>query len=180
KSLFMGFLDLALVSAYITYKQICVIKRRVSKERGDWYLTLHKQLLQLTADGFVDTVAQTPSPASHTRIRLRLDGHTHIQFDDWATVSGTQKRQQHPCKVCTLLRDERMKSFQTTYYCDGCSRPDAKCFLCPKARRIYGGLPKTCYQIWHEDFDKFNSGSTGQACSASAFRQGWHTEPHAP
>ncbi|KAG3118150.1 hypothetical protein PI125_g3144 [Phytophthora idaei] len=59
--------------------------------------------------------------------------------------------------VCALLRGKRKKFFQTTYYCEDCSRPDAKCFLCPKARRIYAALPKTCYQIWHEDFDSGTS-----------------------
>ncbi|KAG2776162.1 hypothetical protein PC129_g19919 [Phytophthora cactorum] len=85
-SLFMGFLDLALVNAYITYKQTCLIKRRMPKDRGDWYLTLHKQLLQLKADDFVDAVAPTPSPTTRSRKRRRLDGHIHIQFDDWVAV----------------------------------------------------------------------------------------------
>ncbi|KAJ0388887.1 hypothetical protein P43SY_011743 [Pythium insidiosum] len=58
-----------------------------------------------------------------------MDGHAHLQFDDWVTVSRVQKRRQRSCKT------------------------DAKCFLCPKSRRVYGGLPKTCYQIWHEDFE---------------------------
>ncbi|KAG2787465.1 hypothetical protein PC129_g3248 [Phytophthora cactorum] len=96
-----------------------------------------------------------PNTSSATRSRKRrcLDGHIHIQFDDCVTVSGVQKRRQRSRKVCVLLRGKRKKSFQTTYYCEDCSRHDATCFLCPKARRIYAGLPKTCYQIWHEDFD---------------------------
>ncbi|KAG3198812.1 hypothetical protein PC128_g5767 [Phytophthora cactorum] len=147
KSLFMVFLDLALVNAYIMYKQTCLIKRRVPNDRGDWYLTLRKQLFQLNVDDFVDAVAPTPSPATRSRKRRRLDGHIHIQLDDWVTVSGVQKRLQRSCKVCALLRGKRKKSFQTTYYCEDCCRPDAKCYLCPKARRIYDGLPKPCYQI---------------------------------
>ncbi|OWZ14359.1 hypothetical protein PHMEG_00012167 [Phytophthora megakarya] len=134
KSLFMGFLDMAL-------------------DRGDWYLLLHKQLLQLKSEVFVDVIIPTPSSATRARKRRRLDGHSHIQFDDWVTVSGVQKRRQRSCKVCALLRGETKKSFQTTYYCDDCSRLDAKSFLCPKARRVYGSVSKTCYQIWHEDFD---------------------------
>ena len=82
-----------------------------------------------------------------------MTGHKNVQFDDWVTVSGIQKRRQRACKVCALLRGTRKKSYQTTYYCEDCSHPDAKCFLCPKARRTYGGVLKTCYQIWHEDFD---------------------------
>jgi hypothetical protein len=79
--------------------------------------------------------------------------HTPLQEDDWVVVSGVQKRRQRSCKVCSLLRGERKKSFQTTYYCDQCSLERAKCYLCPKARRVYNGAPKTCFQIWHDDFD---------------------------
>ncbi|RAW29541.1 hypothetical protein PC110_g14090 [Phytophthora cactorum] len=98
-SCFRGFLDLALVIAYITYKQTCLIKRRVPKDRGNWYLTLHKQFLQLKADDFVEAVAPTPSPATRSRKRRRLDGHIHTLFDDWVTVSGVQKRRQRSCKT---------------------------------------------------------------------------------
>ncbi|KAG3121778.1 hypothetical protein PI126_g24424 [Phytophthora idaei] len=153
KSLFMGFVDMALVNAYLTHKETCRLQRLVPKDRGKWYLLLHKQLLQLKPDDFVEATAPTPSPMTRSRKRRRLDGHRHIQFDDWVTVSSVQKRRQRSCKVCALLRGERKKSFQTTYYCEDCSQADAKCFLCPKSRHIYGGVHKTCYQIWHEDFD---------------------------
>ncbi|KAG2990776.1 hypothetical protein PC121_g21703 [Phytophthora cactorum] len=153
KSLFMGFVDLALLNAYLTHKETCRLQRLVPKDRGEWYLLLHKQLLQLKPDDFVEATASTPSPMTRSRKRRRLDGHKHIQFDDWVTVSSVQKRRQRSCKVCALLRGERKKAFQTTYYCEDCSQADAKCFLCPKSRHIYGGVRKTCYQIWHKDFD---------------------------
>ncbi|KAJ0395196.1 hypothetical protein P43SY_008177 [Pythium insidiosum] len=153
KSLFMGLLDVALVNAYLTHRETCRIKRLVPKDRGDWYALLHKQLLQLKSEDFVEAIAPTPSPIARSRKRRRMEGHAHIQFDDWVTVSGVQKRRQRSCKVCALLRGDRKKSFQTTFYCEDCSKADAKCFLCPKSRRVYGGLPKTCYQIWHEDFE---------------------------
>lgn len=90
---------------------------------------------------------------ARSRKRRRLDGHAHVQFDDWVIVSGVQKRRQRSCKVCALLRGKRKKPFQTNYYCRDCSQPGAKCSLCPKSRHNYRGARKTCYQIWHEDFE---------------------------
>ncbi|GMF54852.1 unnamed protein product [Phytophthora fragariaefolia] len=153
KSLFIGLLDMAMVNAYLTHKHTCQRKHITPMDRGDWYVLLHKQLLQLKPDDFVEEAASTPLSVSRGRKRRRQAGHAHLQFDDWVTVSGLQKRRQRSCKVCALLRGDRKKSYQTTYYCEDCSRPDAKCFLCPKSRRMYQGLPKTCYQIWHEDFE---------------------------
>ncbi|OWY91609.1 hypothetical protein PHMEG_00039735, partial [Phytophthora megakarya] len=57
------------------------------------------------------------------------------------------------CKVCALLRtDRKNKSFATTYFCERCSIDDAKCWLCNKIRRQYKGTAKTCFEIWHDDF----------------------------
>lgn len=151
KSLFLGLMDLVMVNAYISHKEACKFTNTPALKRGEWYAVLHKQLLQLKEQDFAG-VASTPSPGGKKRRRRRA-GHSLIQFDDWVTVSGIQKRRQRSCKVCALLRGERKKSFQTTFYCDQCSIDDAKCYLCPKARREYRGVMKTCFQIWHEDFE---------------------------
>ncbi|ETI41144.1 hypothetical protein F443_13586 [Phytophthora nicotianae P1569] len=121
--------------------------------RGDWMNTLHKQLLQMKPEDFITQTSDTPLPAGRSRPkRRRQTSHAHKQFDDWVTVSGVQKRRQRSCKVCVLLRGDRKKSYQTTFFCDDCSHGEAKCFLCPKARLEYNGVSKTCFQIWHEDF----------------------------
>ncbi|KAG3121823.1 hypothetical protein C6341_g27224 [Phytophthora cactorum] len=125
----MGLLDMALVNAYITHKKTCAIKRLTPKPRGEWYILLHKQLLQLKAEDFVEVLTPMDAPAGPSRKRRRHAGHKHVQFNDWVTVSEVQKRRQRSCKVCALLRGDRKKSFQTTYYCEDCSKADAKCFL---------------------------------------------------
>ncbi|ETM39138.1 hypothetical protein L914_14679 [Phytophthora nicotianae] len=140
-----------MVNSYISHKVACKLTNTPAMKRGEWYAVLHSQLLQLKEQDFVG-VATTPSPGSKKRRRKRV-GHSLIQFDDWVTVSGIQKRRQRSCKVCALLRGDRKKSFQTTFYCDNCSIDDAKCYLCPKARREYRGTMKTCFQIWHDDFE---------------------------
>ncbi|RLN87528.1 hypothetical protein BBJ28_00026469, partial [Nothophytophthora sp. Chile5] len=112
------------------------------------------QLLQLKAEDFAGVVA-TPQNSVQKRKRsaVRL---THVldQAEDWVVVSGVQKRRQRSCKVCALLRtDSKKKSFATTFFCERCSIDNAKCWLCNKIRRQYKGVGKTCFEIWHDDFD---------------------------
>ncbi|KAG3092324.1 hypothetical protein PI124_g22245 [Phytophthora idaei] len=77
----MGLLDMALANAYITHKKICAIMRLTSKPRGEWYILLHKQLLQLKAKDFVEVLTPMDAPAGPLRKRRRLAGHKHEQFD---------------------------------------------------------------------------------------------------
>eukprot|EP00644_Phytophthora_capsici_P006971 jgi/Phyca11/103969/e_gw1.8.862.1 len=122
--------------------------------RAAWMAALHNQLLQLKPEDFgLDPIASPQSSAPSRRKRRRLPQHIYKQYNDWVIVSGVQKRRQRACKVCSLLRGERKKSFQTIFYCEDCSSGDAKFFLCPKARREYNGITKTCFQIWHENFE---------------------------
>ncbi|OWZ18039.1 hypothetical protein PHMEG_0007944 [Phytophthora megakarya] len=127
-------IDLAMVNAYISHKEACKLPN-TSNEAWEWYNVLHKQLHQRKEHDFAG-MSSTPSPGSRNRRRKRI-GHSLTQFDDWVTVSGVQKRRQRSYEVCALLRGERKKSFQTTFYCDKCSIDDAKCYLCPKASAIF-------------------------------------------
>jgi hypothetical protein len=154
KSLFLGFVDLALVNAYISHKEAAKIAGTMAMKRAEWYSILQNQLLQLKAEDFAGVVV-TPPTAIQKRKRsaVRL---THVleQGEDWVTVSGVQKRRQRSCKVCALLRtDPKKKSFATTFFCERCSIDNAKCWLCNKIRRQYKGVAKTCFEIWHDDFD---------------------------
>ncbi|KAG3144897.1 hypothetical protein PI126_g13959 [Phytophthora idaei] len=154
KSLFLGFIDLVLVNAYISHKKTAAITGTAAMTRGEWYGVLQNQLLQLKAEVFVG-VSATPPPSNQTRRRapVRIT-HQVEQCEDWVIVSGVQKRRQRPCKVCALLRtDKNRKSFATTFFCERCSIDDAKCWLCNKIRRQYKGVAMTCFEIWHDDFD---------------------------
>jgi Transposase IS4 len=159
KSLFLGFMDMALVNAYITHKETCRLANTPAMTRGQWYAVLHQQLLSLKASNF-DVLGDMTSTAAASR-RRRTPGHELVQSNDWIMTGGVQKRRQRSCKVCGLLRGSAKKSFQTTFFCERCSVDAAKCFLCPKARREYNGVSKTCFQIWHEDFE------SGQSIPAS-------------
>ncbi|KAE8997883.1 hypothetical protein PF004_g6303 [Phytophthora fragariae] len=125
-----------------------------ARKRVEWFSLLQNQLLQLKPQDFAGVVA-TPTVESQKRKRTRAR-HTHApeQSEDWVIVSGVQKRRQRLCKVCALLRTSKAKkSFATTYFCERCSVDDAKCWLCNKIRREYKGVAKTCFEIWHDDFD---------------------------
>ncbi|OWZ03299.1 hypothetical protein PHMEG_00024995 [Phytophthora megakarya] len=122
-------------------------------KRGEWFGVLQNQLLQLKAEDFAGVVA-TPPPGKQKRKRAPVRvTHQLEQSDDWVTVSGVQKRRQRSCKVCALLRTDAKKSFATTFFCERCSLDDAKLWLCNKIRRQYKGVNKTCFDIWHDDFD---------------------------
>ncbi|ETI57068.1 hypothetical protein F443_00576 [Phytophthora nicotianae P1569] len=112
------------------------------------------QLLQLKLEDFGDVVA-TPPPSGQKRKRPQLQLTPAVeQSNDWVIVTGVQKRRQRLCKVCALLRADCKKiSFATTFFCKRCSIDDAKCWLCNKIRRQYKGVAKTCFEIWHDDFD---------------------------
>ncbi|POM71978.1 Hypothetical protein PHPALM_11389 [Phytophthora palmivora] len=153
KSLFLGFMDFAMVNAHISRKTAAKINGTTPMKRGEWYSVLQNQLLQLKAEDFAEVVA-TPPVASQRRKRapVRLT-HAVEQSEDWVTVSGVQKRRQRSCKVCVLLRTDKKKSYATTCFCERCSVDNAKCWLCNKIRREYKGVAKTCFEIWHDNFD---------------------------
>ncbi|RLN14035.1 hypothetical protein BBJ28_00007564 [Nothophytophthora sp. Chile5] len=88
------------------------------------------QLLQLKAQDFIGVVA-TPTVATQKRKR-------------------TQTRHMHAPEQS---EDRVTKSFTTSYFCERCSVDDAKRWLCNKIRREYKGAAKTCFEIWHDDFD---------------------------
>ncbi|RLN54471.1 hypothetical protein BBJ28_00025027 [Nothophytophthora sp. Chile5] len=110
---------------------------------------------RLGYDSNVKEMVAAPTISSQKRKEAPVR-HTHapVQSEDWVTVSGVQKRRQRSCKVCALLQTSiTKKSFATTYFCERCSVDDPKCWLCNKIRREYKGVVKTCFEIWHDNFD---------------------------
>ncbi|ETL80817.1 hypothetical protein L917_18717 [Phytophthora nicotianae] len=63
--------------------------------RGEWTNMLHRQLLQLKPSGFAVKANESPVRPGRPRTKRRQQTtHAHMQFDDWVTVSGVQKRRQ--------------------------------------------------------------------------------------
>ncbi|ETP03675.1 hypothetical protein F441_19389 [Phytophthora nicotianae CJ01A1] len=68
--------------------------------RGEWTNMLHRQLLQLKPSGFAVKANESPVRPGRPRTKRRQQTtHAHMQFDDWVTVSGVQKRRQRACKI---------------------------------------------------------------------------------
>uniref|UniRef100_H3H558 PiggyBac transposable element-derived protein domain-containing protein n=1 Tax=Phytophthora ramorum TaxID=164328 RepID=H3H558_PHYRM len=143
KSLFFGFVDLALVNAFLSHKEAAAMDGKPAMKRGVWFGVLQNQLLQLKSSDFAGVVA-TPLSGSQKRQRTHIRvTHQLEQRNDWVTVGG----------VCELLRVDAKKSFSITFFCERCSLDDAKLWLCNNIRRQYDGVNKTCFDIWHDDFD---------------------------
>ncbi|OWZ07309.1 LOW QUALITY PROTEIN: hypothetical protein PHMEG_00020312 [Phytophthora megakarya] len=139
KSLFLGFVDLALVNSYISHRETARIFGSITMSRCEWYRVLQNQLLQLRPVYFAGVVV-TPLPTIQKRKRAIRVVHAPEQSEAWVTASGIKKRHQRSCKVCALLRtNKKKKSFATTYFCERCSLDDAKLWLGNKIRREYKG-----------------------------------------
>ncbi|GMF56181.1 unnamed protein product [Phytophthora fragariaefolia] len=94
KSLFFGFVDLALVNSFLSHKEAAAIDDKPVMKRGASFGVLQKQLLQLKTEDFAGVVA-TPLSGSQKRQRTPIRvTHQLEQRDNWVTVSGVQKRRQ--------------------------------------------------------------------------------------
>ncbi|ETN12374.1 hypothetical protein PPTG_09219 [Phytophthora nicotianae INRA-310] len=88
-------------------------------------------------------------------------GHSHyklVQTDEYRETRNPlgmtiRSHRQHTCKVCSVLRDNRKRAAQSSYYCRECAdrRNGGMIFLCDKPRphdpKEYRNA--TCSQIWH-------------------------------
>ncbi|GMF28009.1 unnamed protein product [Phytophthora fragariaefolia] len=154
KSLFLGFVDMAMVNAYLSHKEATRMSGTLAMARGEWFCLFQNLLLQLKGHDFAGVVVTPPFTGQKRRRAPVRHTHAPEQSKDWVTVTGVQKRRQRSCKVCALLRtDSSKKSYATTFFCKRCSLDDAKMWLCKKIRREFKGVTKTCFEIWHDDFD---------------------------
>ncbi len=153
KTLFLGLVDMAIVNAFITHREHMRMLGKKEMLRADFMSLLQNQLLQVNESHFQD-VPDIFSPSTIHPPRKQFDDeHQLTQLNDWIASGTSQKRRQRACKICALHRGDKKKSFQTTYYCNACSQKDARVFLCNKSRHKIDGVDKTCFQIWHENYE---------------------------
>ena len=70
--------------------------------------------------------------------------HSLTQTDE----TYQNKRRQYLCKVCSAFSDKQHRSFETSYFCEACTRErGGRVALC---NRIHPGQTITCTQIWHD------------------------------
>jgi hypothetical protein len=158
KSLFIGFVDIAIVNAFIVYKA----KQRATNPSAKvshvkFMKELHTQLVQLDDSDMEDfQTRDSATPVSSTRLS---SGHSPAQVEEWrpGNKPGEMKRRQRACKVCSILKEERKRAAETTWYCDRCTLRRLPVFLCIKARRNYRGQMRTCFDIWHNCWQNGNA-----------------------
>lgn len=118
---------------------------------------LHLEMTSMTqADWESLQIAQPRAEEANPREPKK---HLPVLLEDWrgGNKPGHSKRRQRTCKVCSLLKvqDGKSRPGETANYCSVCKIRDAPVFLCKSIRRMYGGKPMTCFEIWH---DVWNNG----------------------
>jgi hypothetical protein len=177
KSIFLGFLDIALVNAYIVWK-IYAKQQGLPTPPHDVFLeSLQKQLLAITEEDLQDMNDGffSPRPNSAVVPQTAMPGHRMEECPDmYQCPDGKRKRRQRACKVCSLLQRDHLTRKTTKYFCTACSEDDKRycelslamkvsylCFhrlyLCNVARHNQYGDATTCFQIWHQHW---NCGAT--------------------
>ncbi|POM58186.1 Hypothetical protein PHPALM_37205 [Phytophthora palmivora] len=151
KAIFMGLVDIAIVNAYIVFREA----QKASTERpithAEFLLELHTEMLGLRERDF----AESPDPeetADGEVLPPLPPGHQSDECPEYQVVHGVRKRRQRQCKVCSILKRRVGERRATKYYCAACSTSD-------KARvwpQHYPGNLLTCSQIWHY---KWNNGA---------------------
>jgi hypothetical protein len=117
KSLFFGLVDLALVNAYIVYREATKKKGETPMLRRDFMVELHKTLLDVKHFNFEeDNEDETSTPTATSSL------HVMALCEDIQESQGQKKRRQRSCKVCSLLRTDADKRTWTRCYCKDCSQ----------------------------------------------------------
>ena len=156
---YFGLFEIA--NGLIYHREGMRVAGRNPSTTADYLATLHNELLQLQAGNF-ELAENMLDSVPRRQKRHRSDGtscsHTMLQNQTWYGPAEKQRRRQRACKVCCLLRAEKPRSGQTTYYCQECSLDSDRLLLtCSRVRGHSVGPTKTCWQIWHEDFDCGNA-----------------------
>ncbi|RLN98170.1 hypothetical protein BBJ28_00018026 [Nothophytophthora sp. Chile5] len=105
--------------------------------------------------------AATVTPSRKDQVWGDIIGHPQHQLLQTADYRETRnsfgvmvrKHRQRSCKVCSVLRGDRKRAFETSYYCVECTErhKGAIVFLCDKVRPHDADEYRnaTCSQIWH-------------------------------
>ncbi|KAE9212047.1 hypothetical protein PF002_g18359 [Phytophthora fragariae] len=156
KTLFLGMLDMALVNAFIVFRHHRNVNNQRPAKHFAFFETLMEQLLAIDSPEAYATIEETTcaqertaaSPvrqasAATTPVR-RDDGHRLEENPDTVDSDQGLKRRQRSCKVCALCKMQQRK--YTKYFCPEFSTGNRR-----------EGKEKTCYQIWHDDWDSGNT-----------------------
>ncbi|EGZ30635.1 hypothetical protein PHYSODRAFT_475315, partial [Phytophthora sojae] len=138
KSLFFGLVDVAIVNAYIVFREAQKGSTEKPVSHAEFLMELHAALLDLSESDFAEQVS---FPCSGDVPPPLPPGHEPQECPEYQYVNGVRKRQQRQCKVCSVLKRRVGERRATKYYCAACSKSD-------KGRYV-----DVCYQIWHHKWE---------------------------
>ncbi|KAE8897271.1 hypothetical protein PF005_g6484 [Phytophthora fragariae] len=102
-----------------------------------------------------------PTPSRKEKVWGDIIGqprHRLVQTDEYRETQSSdgvviRRHRQHACKVCSTLKGDRRRPFETSFYCSECTEQHegGVVFLCDKVRQhdVEEYQNATCSQIWH-------------------------------
>ncbi|KAE9006415.1 hypothetical protein PF005_g9626 [Phytophthora fragariae] len=142
RSNFLGLVDVAVVNAYIGFREAHKSSSDKPASHAGFLTELHVQLLDLTDHDFADH--PPPQVTSDGDVLPPLPcGHEPQECQEYQVVNGVRKRRQRQCKVCSVLKRKVGERRATKFYCAACSKSD-KARIWP---RHYPNNSMSCYHI---------------------------------
>lgn len=159
KSLFLGFIDLATVNAFIVYNRRRAIDGKPKLSHVKFLKQLHLELTQLQETDW-DALRAVERTPKKSRAPPMQRTHVPVQVDEWRDGNNGKgrKRRQRACKVCSVLKgSDESRGGETTFYCSTCKlhtsskQPLAsRVYLCNKVKHVNNGESVSCFEIWHK------------------------------
>ncbi|POM71616.1 Hypothetical protein PHPALM_11790, partial [Phytophthora palmivora] len=131
KSIFLGFVDLALVNAFIILNHARTAANKSRLSHITFLKQLHLELCQISDSDWEDLLGSPGQPRNAGK---------------------------RACNVCSLLKD-KVAGGDTSFQCSTCTLTKknektgeitkAAVYLCNKVKKSYNGQARTCFEIWH-------------------------------
>ncbi|ETL86523.1 hypothetical protein L917_14045 [Phytophthora nicotianae] len=118
----MGLVDVAIVNAYILFREA---QKRIDvrpTSHAEFLLELHAQLLAMKREVFVERSTASDVNSDAEDIAPFTRDHEPVECPDWLVVNGVRKRRQRQCKVCSILKRKIGERRATKYFCASCSK----------------------------------------------------------
>ncbi|POM60489.1 hypothetical protein PHPALM_30649 [Phytophthora palmivora] len=156
KSLFLGFLDLAIINPYIVYNTRREADGHTKLTHVKFLKQLHLEFIQLQERdwGALQRMQATSTKSCDT---IRQSYHVPVQVDEWRAGKQGRKRRQRACKVCSVLKESsEAKGGETMFYCstyklhsNSKKATVTRVYLCNKVKHTSNGETVSCFEIWH-------------------------------
>ncbi|GMF53712.1 unnamed protein product [Phytophthora fragariaefolia] len=161
KSLFLGFVDLALVNALIIFNHARAAANKTKLSHVAFLKQLHLELCQISAFDWEELLRSRGQNFTPTKQRAAaVSKHMPIQTVDTrrGNTDGSKKRRHRACKVCSLLK-EKVTGGDTSFQSSSCKLKtidqktgevkESPVYLCNKVKHSFDGQARTCFEIWH-------------------------------